>query len=117
MDRTFTVGSLKPIARPFIRSVSTAPSKPNVTLTAPPSVIQVEQKGKRFIVQPAASVSLLDAALQQGIPLDHKCKKGTCGRCAVTVLAGAHFLAPKTRREREKTNQPTKRLACQAQMK
>lgn len=69
------------------------------------------------MVQPSAGVSLLDAALQQGIPLDHKCKKGTCGRCAVTVLAGAYFLAPKTRREREKTNQPAKRLACQAQMK
>ncbi|MGG3790960.1 2Fe-2S iron-sulfur cluster-binding protein [Geobacillus thermodenitrificans] len=55
--------------------------------------------------------------LWQGIPLDHKCKKRTCGRCAVTLLADAHFLVLKTRREREKTNQPTKRLACQARMK
>ncbi|MED4974231.1 MULTISPECIES: hypothetical protein [Geobacillus] len=35
----------------------------------------------------------------------------------VTILAGAHLLAPKTRREREKTNHPAKRLSCQAQVK
>ncbi|MED5072590.1 2Fe-2S iron-sulfur cluster-binding protein [Anoxybacillus geothermalis] len=116
MGNTFTVGSLKPAVRPSERSISAAPPKPDGPSAVRPSVIQIEQKGKTFTVQPAPGVSLLDAALGQGVLLDHKCKKGTCGRCMVTVLAGAHLLAPKTRREREKTDQPAKRLACQAQI-
>ncbi|KYD26436.1 hypothetical protein B4113_1017 [Geobacillus sp. B4113_201601] len=93
-----------------MRPVLSESTKP----TARPTVIQVEQNGTSFAIQPTRGLSLLDAALRQGIPLDYKCKKGTCGRCMVTVLAGAHLLAPKTRREREKTDQPAKRLACQA---
>lgn len=71
---TVTVGSLKPTARPPMQAASATSSKPDVPLAAS-SVIQVEQKGKRFVVQPASGVSLLDAAPWQGIPLDHKCKK------------------------------------------
>ncbi|AGT31238.1 hypothetical protein M493_04680 [Geobacillus genomosp. 3] len=117
MERIFTVGSLKPATRSSARSVPAVQPKHDVPSAAPSAVLQIEQSGKTFTVQRTPGVSLLDAALRQGIPLDHKCKKGTCGRCAVTVLAGVHFLTPKTRREREKTNQPARRLACQAQIK
>lgn len=117
MERIFTVGSLKPATRSSARSVPAVQPKHDVPSAAPSAVLQIEQSGKTFTVQRTPGVSLLDAALRQGIPLDHKCKKGTCGRCMVTVLAGAHLLAPKTRREREKTSAPSKRLACQAQMK
>jgi ferredoxin, 2Fe-2S len=61
MKPTFTVGSLKPTARPPMPAASATSSKPNVPLAAS-SVIQVEQKRKRFVVQPASGVSLLDAA-------------------------------------------------------
>ncbi|MED5077918.1 2Fe-2S iron-sulfur cluster-binding protein [Geobacillus stearothermophilus] len=117
MEQTFTVGSLKPATQSSARSVPSVQLKPNAPLAAPTAVLQIEQQGKTFTVQRTPGVSLLDAALGQGVLLDHKCKKGTCGRCMVTVLAGAHLLAPKTRHEREKTSAPSKRLACQAQMK
>ncbi|KJE25822.1 2Fe-2S iron-sulfur cluster binding domain protein [Geobacillus kaustophilus] len=115
MVKPFTVGSLKPASRSTERLAS-ATAKPDGSPVVRPSVIQIKQNGKTFTVQRNPGVSLLDAALGQGVLLDHKCKKGTCGRCMITVLAGAHLLAPKTRREREKTDQPAKRLACQAQI-
>ena len=38
---------------------------------------------------------VLDAALEQGRELDHGCRAGTCGTCAVEVVKGlAHVEAP-----------------------
>ncbi len=75
MERTFTVRSLKRAVRPLMRPSSAAPTKPDAPPAARPAVIQINQKGNTFTVQPASDVSLLEIALRQGIPLAYKCKK------------------------------------------
>ena len=70
---------------------------------------------KRVRVSPGQT--LHDAVLQAGLPIASACgADGVCGRCGVTVLAGAEQLPPETPLERDLKQRnrvdPAQRLAC-----
>ena len=65
--------------------------------------------------------TLLEAARQAGLPMASACgADGVCGRCGVTVLAGADAVSPETENEAEVKRrnriEPSQRLACRAQV-
>ncbi|UOE94031.1 2Fe-2S iron-sulfur cluster binding domain-containing protein [Alkalihalobacillus sp. LMS39] len=76
--------------------------------------IEIEQHGRRYEVQPEQNVSVLEQALNQKVPIDYKCKKGSCGKCEVTIVSGHGMLSKRTDEEIAKLTEPTHRLACQA---
>ena len=81
------------------------------------TAIEVEQNKKYFHIQVKKGQSVLEAALEQNVPLDYSCKKGTCGKCKVKVMKGSTDLQPVNNLERKKLNQLIQgeyRLACQA---
>lgn len=81
------------------------------------SKIIVEQNGNKYEITPKQG-SLLDAALNQGQPIQYKCRKGTCGQCKVKVIQGAG-LSPANEQEVKKLGNDVGngyRLACQAQI-
>ncbi|QPA31506.1 2Fe-2S iron-sulfur cluster-binding protein [Thermaerobacillus caldiproteolyticus] len=108
MERRLTVGSL--IKNKQRMEIAEFPS-------AMQSVIKIKQNNRPFQLLPISNELLLDIALKQGIPLDYKCRKGTCGRCAVEVLEGQNLLYRRTKRELEKSQNVNMRLACQARIK
>jgi ferredoxin len=53
----------------------------------------IHEEGGAFLVRDGQVV--LDAALEQGCALDHGCRAGSCGACAVEVVNGlANVEAP-----------------------
>ncbi|WP_157843005.1 2Fe-2S iron-sulfur cluster-binding protein [Bacillus sp. FJAT-44742] len=79
--------------------------------------IVLSQKGNKYYVQPEKGKVLLDAALKQSQAVDYKCRKGTCGKCAVTVESGKDLFMPPSEREQSKLKEQMNkgvRLACQA---
>ncbi len=82
--------------------------------------IEMIQNNRIYTVIPKYEKSLLDTALDQNQLLSFKCKKGTCGKCAVKVLKGSSCLKETTKQEEKKLKDQTKlgyRLACQATVK
>jgi 2Fe-2S ferredoxin len=62
---------------------------------------------------------LLDLALKQGQNLEYKCKKGTCGKCKVQVIAGSLKLYSPNEKEFNSLNDEVRkgfRLTCQAKV-
>ena len=51
----------------------------------------MEQNQRYFQVEVKKDQSILDAALEQNLSLDYKCKKGTCGKCKVKLVNGRHL--------------------------
>jgi ring-1,2-phenylacetyl-CoA epoxidase subunit PaaE len=45
------------------------------------------ERSKRTVIVPGAR-TILDAALLAGVPLDHGCRAGVCGRCRARLLDG-----------------------------
>ena len=115
-NRVFTVGSLIP-GRLMVKPASTPVSTPGSTHKVQPAEIIIEQNGSRFEIHPAKG-KLLDAALSQGMAIQYKCRKGTCGQCAVTVLQGPGLSKPNEREFEKLKNKISKgyRLACQAEI-
>ena len=120
--RSLSVGSLRPNVEqsntppkqdePPKRAVTNVPSKPKL-------FVKVFQSGSTFPIESQRKQTLLNAALNQGFPLDYKCTKGSCGRCTVKVSEGSNLLNSPTVREREKLKESIQegyRLACQAVM-
>nr|WP_279325979.1 2Fe-2S iron-sulfur cluster-binding protein [Bacillus sp. FJAT-47783] len=70
-----------------------------------------------FKVTPVSNEVLLDRALSENIPLDFKCRKGTCGKCAVEIVKGANLLHPPNEKELKKCGDVNVRLACQTIIK
>ncbi len=60
---------------------------------------------------------LLGQLLDAGAPIAYICMSGSCGTCAVKVLAGSEHLSPMTQAERLHLPKSTgcDRLACQAE--
>jgi ferredoxin len=125
ISRKLTVGSLKPKDRKMSEHKviqNTAPvqleRKPQKSIT---SKIKVMQNNKVYSVIPSEKKSsLLNIALQQNQMLSYKCKKGSCGKCTVKVLAGASCLDRVTSQERKKLKgylEQNYRLSCQAIVK
>lgn len=69
-------------------------------------------------IQTPAGMSLLDAALAQGVPLQYGCRQGDCGWCCVGVGEAGEALASPTEAEVKKLGKRRlrtgARLACQA---
>jgi ferredoxin-NADP reductase/nitroimidazol reductase NimA-like FMN-containing flavoprotein (pyridoxamine 5'-phosphate oxidase superfamily) len=68
--------------------------------TDKPIRLHLKRSERQVLVEPGTS--LLDAALAQGVPVPHSCKRGECGECAVRVLSGGiqhrdRFLTPAQR--------------------
>ena len=80
-------------------------------------VIEMKQNQRYFQVEVKKGQSILDAALEQNVFLDYKCKKGTCGKCKVELVNGSTYLQPANGLEEKKLKhliQKGFRLACQS---
>ncbi|MFS0775382.1 2Fe-2S iron-sulfur cluster-binding protein [Neobacillus sp. 3P2-tot-E-2] len=112
-NRVFTVGSLIP-GRLIVKHP--APEQTERTIIKTEGII-VEQNGNRMEIYPVKG-KLLDAALNQGKPIQYKCRKGTCGHCTVKVFKAQGLSAPNEREKKKLKNEITNgyRLACQAEI-
>ncbi|MDR7079956.1 ferredoxin [Neobacillus niacini] len=119
-NRVFTVGSLIPgrlMVKPASAPILTEKSQQVVREKSHQVEIIIEQNGSRFEIHPVKG-KLLDAALSQGMAIQYKCRKGTCGQCAVTVLQGPGLSKPNEREFEKLKNKISNgyRLACQAEI-
>lgn len=83
-------------------------------------MIEIKQNQRYFQVEVKKGQSILEAALNNKLSLDYKCKKGTCGKCKVMVVNGSTHLQPANDLEEKKLNhllQRGYRLACQASVR
>jgi ferredoxin, 2Fe-2S len=110
MERRLTVGSLI-----YDLETKTNPVKPEDKSVK--TFIRIRQKDWLYQISPVSNKLLLDCALKQNVPLDYKCRKGTCGKCMVEILEGHQLLYPQNKTELKKTPNPNFRLACQALIK
>ncbi|KAA9017052.1 2Fe-2S iron-sulfur cluster-binding protein [Niallia endozanthoxylica] len=95
-------------------------NNPTTIATETNKVVDISQNGYNFKVEVIKGQSLLDAALEQNMPLNYSCKKGTCGKCKVSVINGEQYLQPVNNLEEKKLHLSIKnghRLACQAIVK
>ncbi|MFC3883845.1 2Fe-2S iron-sulfur cluster-binding protein [Bacillus songklensis] len=113
MERKLTVGSL--IQGKYSIEVGDLIIEPEKNPIK--TFIEIKQNNQSFKLTPAPNELLLDSALKQNIPLDYKCRKGTCGRCAVEILEGHNLLHPPNEIELKKCRDANFRLACQAKIK
>lgn len=120
--RPLSVGSLKPNSKqPAISLRQMELPKPMVPKSPPKpkSIVKVSQNNSTFIIESQPKQNLLNAALNQGFPIDYKCTKGSCGRCTVRIWEGKNLLNSPTDKEREKLKESIQagyRLACQVMM-
>ena len=97
----------------------TGRDEPTGATTATPATeasVTHETAGATFTVR--ARTAILDAALAQGVELDHGCRVGVCGACAVEVVEGAENLVAPDPIETDTLTrhgaEPSVRLACRA---
>jgi ferredoxin, 2Fe-2S len=112
-NRVLTVGSLIP-GRLIVKPQAPLPTESKIINT---EGIIVEQNGNRIEIHPVKG-KLLDAALNQGKPIQYKCRKGTCGQCTVKVLKAPTLSVPNEQEQKKLKNELTNgyRLACQAEI-
>lgn len=124
--RKLTIGSLKYNRMNLISTVVDYPVNNQHGYMDNPVVketkrnMEIEQNETHYQVEVKKDQTILDAALEQKLDLDYKCKKGTCGRCKVRVLNGRTYLQPGNSLEEKKLShllQTGFRLACQAKVK
>ena len=81
---------------------------------------QICAEGKTIEVEPG--ISICDAALNAGIPIEHACEKScACTTCHVVVREGFTSLAPAEEKEEDLLDkawglEPESRLSCQAKV-
>jgi 2Fe-2S ferredoxin len=81
---------------------------------------QICAEGKTIEVEPG--ISICDAALNAGIPIEHACEKScACTTCHVVVREGFASLAPAEEKEEDLLDkawglEPESRLSCQAKV-
>jgi ferredoxin, 2Fe-2S len=111
--RIFTVGSLIP-GRLIVKQQSPVPTEIPKTKT---DEIIFEQNGNKILIQPVKG-NLLDAALNQGKPINYKCRKGTCGQCTVRVLKAPGLSVPNKLEQKKLKDELSNgyRLACQTEI-
>lgn len=74
------------------------------------------------VIEAAPGISICDAALQAGIPIEHACEKAcACTTCHVIVRAGFNSLEPAEEKEEDLLDkawglEPASRLSCQAKV-
>ena len=111
--RVFTVGSLIPGRM----TVAITPPVQTQSKKVKAEGIIVEQNSNRMEIHPVKG-KLLDAALNQGKPIQYKCRKGTCGQCTVKVLKAPGLSVPNEQEKKKLKNEIGNgyRLACQAEI-
>jgi 2Fe-2S ferredoxin len=81
---------------------------------------QICAEGRTIEVEPG--ISICDAALNAGIPIEHACEKScACTTCHVVVREGFASLAPAEEKEEDLLDkawglEPESRLSCQAKV-
>jgi ferredoxin, 2Fe-2S len=115
--RAFTVGSLIPgsvLPQPSTTVIIKKDSKPE---SASKKQIVVMQNKQTFEIRPIKG-TLLDAALNQGKPIQYKCRKGTCGQCTVKVIEAVGLAIPNSLENKKLGKEIANgyRLACQAEI-
>lgn len=83
-------------------------------------IVEIVQNQMHYQLHVATGQSMLEASLEQGVALDYKCQKGTCGKCKVKVENGRSILAPANDLEEKRLHYLINngyRLACQARAK
>jgi ferredoxin len=90
------------------------PSKPDQAPVQVDASVTVKRNGQDYVFDCAASDTLLDAALDAGVPAPCSCCEGHCGTCLAKLVEGAVALSDDaialSRRDRERGFI----LACQA---
>jgi ferredoxin, 2Fe-2S len=115
--KNLTIGSLR-----YDRIKSTVLIEQPVIMERPTvnetnRAIEIEQNQRYFQVEVKKGQSILDAALEQNVYLDYKCRKGVCGKCKVKLVNGSTYLQPANSLEEKNLHhliQSGFRLACQA---
>jgi ferredoxin, 2Fe-2S len=113
----FTIGSLKYNGIKNTTLMDQPVSVDRPTVHEQNRVIVIKQNQRSFQVEVKKGQSVLDAALEQNVSLDYRCKKGTCGKCKVQLVNGRTELQPVNHLEEKKLNHLISsgfRLACQA---
>ncbi|RYY37366.1 MAG: ferredoxin--NADP reductase [Sphingobacteriaceae bacterium] len=67
-----------------INTVAVTPS----ALNYPPQKVGITYKGEHYDIMAGENQSILQAALQNNIPLQYSCKAGVCSACAVMCTSG-----------------------------
>ena len=115
--RKLTIGSLKYGGSMSMELNDQPIYRERPTVKETKRILKIEQNQLDFLVDVKKGQSILDAALEQDIPLEYSCKKGTCGKCQVMLVTGSAYLQPVNSLEMNKLNNKIKsgyRLACQA---
>lgn len=115
--KKLTIGTLKYDSIKSIVSMDQPVFIERQTVNEINKVIAIKQNQRYFQVPIKKGQSILDAALEQNLSLDYKCKKGTCGKCKVKLVNGSTYLQPANSLEEKKLHdliQGGFRLACQA---
>lgn len=120
MAKNLTIGSLKygTMNRPSSFGQSVTIESPAITERI--RVIEMKQNQRYFQIEVKSNQSILEAAIEKNLSLNYKCKKGTCGKCKVTLVNGSTYLQPANSLEEKKLHhliQSGFRLACQARAK
>jgi ferredoxin, 2Fe-2S len=115
--KAFTVGSLIPGSVLPQQSTTVLIKKESTAVPTAKKQIVVMQNKRSFEIRPVKG-KLLDAALSQGKPIQYKCRKGTCGQCAVKVIEGVGLTKPNTQEYKKLGKEIANgyRLACQAEI-
>jgi ferredoxin len=119
--KKLTIGSMKEMKSQMVLTKDESAKKAEFVATVETNrKMEIEQNHIHYQVEMKSDQSILEAALEQGIELDYKCQKGTCGRCKVKVINGRSLLQSANSLEENKLVQLLKmgfRLACQARAK
>lgn len=120
MKKQLTVGSLIP--HNIIPTETDLINKPDLRERLPNKSrdlrrILLKQNGLEFEITPTNGQTLLQMAMNQAVPLDYKCQKGTCGRCTVKIIEGESQLQNPNHLEQKMLGNQLQdgfRLACQS---
>lgn len=114
--RKLTIGSLKDSSRRGDIEIAAAPLDKQ-TFKVIKRLLQLEQNHSRYQIEVNKDQTILDAAFEQNIELEYKCRKGTCGQCKVKIIKGRNLLTEANQAEEKKLQNLLNngfRLACQA---
>jgi ferredoxin, 2Fe-2S len=112
-----TIGSLKYDRIENSFSIDEPVNRERPSSIEPNRVVDIKQNQRYFQVEVKKGQSILDAALEQNVYLDYKCRKGVCGKCKVKLVNGSTYLQPANSLEEKNLHhliQSGFRLACQA---
>ena len=119
--KKLTIGSMKYDPNASIATIT----EPNQNQSAESTetkkrMMEIEQDHIHYQLEVKSDQSILEASFEQGISLNYKCQKGTCGKCKVMIVNGRSNLHQANQLEENKLKELLQRgfrLACQARAK